>query len=202
MSNSDDAQVKHWVMPEVTGHIAGGKYPVTGPQTVEDIEALQKQAWEEGRKEGYDAGMDQIKQKGEQLLGMFRFMQQPLDELDETVVAQLTEMTLTVIRLLLKKECTIDAEHIQGVIQQALEYLPVKSREIAVRLNPADIELLQAGGVDLDKEQASYIADASVTQGGCRVESDQSQIDATLETRIQQIVDQLTEQRPQYDEES
>ena len=200
MSGADDNQVKHWIMPEVTGHILGAETTIKGPQTVEDIQALQKQAWEEGRKDGYQAGMDQIRKKGEQLLGMFRFMEQPLEELDEAVVDQLTEMTLTVMRALLKKECATDPEHIQGVIKEALDFLPVKSRDIRIRLNPADIELLKQSGLALDQEQSSYLADPSVTQGGCKVESDQSHIDATLETRVQQLVDQLTEHRPHYDE--
>lgn len=201
MSSADDTQVKHWVMPEVTGHILGAEKTIKGPQTVEDIEALQKQAWEEGRQDGYEAGMDQIKKKGEQLLGMFRFMEQPLEELDETVVSQLTEMTLTVMRLFLKKECATDASHIQGVIQQALEFLPIKSRDISIHLNPADLELLQHSGIDFDQEKSRYVADPTVTQGGCKVESEQSHIDATVETRIQQLVDQLTEPHPHHDDE-
>ncbi|MDH5736096.1 MAG: FliH/SctL family protein, partial [Gammaproteobacteria bacterium] len=132
----------------------------------------------------------------------FRFMERPLEELDEAVVAQLTELTLTVMRLLLKKECATDASHIQGIIHEALEFLPVKSRDIKIRLNPADLELLKHSGLALEQEQSSYVADASVTQGGCLVESDQSHIDATLETRVQQVVDQLTEHRPHYDDES
>ena len=202
MSKPDDGQVKHWVMPEVTGHIAGAEAGMKRPQTVEDIEALQKQAWEEGRKEGYQAGMDQIHKKGEQLLGMFRFMERPLEELDDTVISQLTEVALTVMRLLLKKECAVDATHIQGVIQEAVEFLPVKSRDIKIRLNPADMALLQHSGISFDEEHSSYISDPSVTQGGCKVESDQSHIDATMETRIQQMIDQLTEHRPHYDDES
>lgn len=127
-------------------------------------------------------------------------MEQPLEELDETVVNQLTEMTLTLMRLLLKKECATDPSYIQGVIQEALEFLPVKSREISVHLNPADLELLKHSGLDFDQEKSRYVADPSVTQGGCKVESDQSHIDATLETRVQQLVDQITEQHTHNDE--
>ena len=202
MSKPEDAQVKHWVMPEVTGHIVGAEAGLKRPQTVEDIETLQKQAWEEARKEGYEAGMDQIHKKGEQLLGMFRFMERPLDDLDDAVISQLTEVALTVMRLMLKKECAVDAAHIQGVIEQALEFLPVKSRDIKIRLNPADMALLQHSGISFDEEHSSYVADPSVTSGGCKVESDQSHIDATMETRIQQIIDQLTEHRPHNDDES
>lgn len=71
MSSADDPQVKHWIMPEVTGHILGAENTVKGPQTVEDIEALQKQAWEEGRKDGYEAGMEQIKRKVNSCWGCF-----------------------------------------------------------------------------------------------------------------------------------
>ena len=202
MSKPEDGQVKHWVMPEVSGHIVGAEAGMKRPQTVEDIEALQKQAWEEGRKEGYQAGMDQIHKKGEQLLGMFRFMERPLEELDDEVIGQLTEVALTVMRLMLQKECAADATHIQSVIQQAIEFLPVKSRDIKIRLNPADMALLQHSGISFDEEHSSYISDPSVTQGGCKVESDQSHIDATMETRIQQMIDQLTETRPHYDDES
>lgn len=202
MSKPEDGQVKHWVMPEVSGHIVGAEAGIKRPQTVEDIEALQKQAWEEGRKEGYQAGMDQIHKKGEQLLGMFRFMERPLEELDDEVIGQLTEVALTVMRLMLQKECAADATHIQSVIQQAIEFLPVKSRDIKIRLNPADMALLQHSGISFDEEHSSYISDPSVTQGGCKVESDQSHIDATMETRIQQMIDQLTETRPHYDDES
>ena len=202
MSKPVDGQVKHWVMPEVTGHIAGAEAGFKRPQTVEDIEALQKQAWEEGRKEGYQAGMDQIHKKGEQLLGMFRFMERPLEDLDDTVISQLTEVALTVMRLLLKKECATDAAHIQGLIQETLEFLPVRSRDIKIRLNPDDMKLLQHSGISFDAEQSSYISDPSVTQGGCKIESDQSHIDASMETRIQQMIDQLTDDRPHYDDES
>ncbi|MDH5485578.1 MAG: hypothetical protein OEY43_10120, partial [Gammaproteobacteria bacterium] len=57
----DDTDIKHWVMPEVKGRIVGNsKEEVVRPQTVEDLEALQKQAYEEARIEGRKAGLADI----------------------------------------------------------------------------------------------------------------------------------------------
>lgn len=200
--SADPDQVKHYVLPEVTGDIVGFNGKSVRPQTVEDIEALQKEAYEEGRKQGYQAGLVEIQQEVKKLAGMFNFLRQPLATLDEEVEQQLTELALTVVRLVLKKECTSDPATVQAIIHEALEFLPVNTRNVRVRLNPKDIALLEQAGLDMAAQEWRSIADNTVSQGGCLVESDTSHIDASLETRVQQVVDQLTEHRPRYDDES
>ncbi|HEY9050282.1 MAG TPA: FliH/SctL family protein, partial [Gammaproteobacteria bacterium] len=71
---------------------------------------------------------------------------------------------------------------------------------VRVKLNPADVELIRQSGMDIDKQEWKCVPDKTITQGGCMVESDTSHIDATLETRVSQIIDQLTENRPHYDD--
>ena len=200
--SADEDQIKHYVLPEVTGDIVGFSGDSVRPQTVEDIEALQKEAYEEGRKQGREAGLVEIQQQAKKLANMFNFFQQPLTTLDGEVEQQLTELALTVARQVLKKECCTDATTAQNIIHEALDYLPVNSRNVRIRLNPADIALLQQGGLDLAAQKWTHVADNSVSQGGCFIESDTSHIDASLETRVQQIVDQLTEHRPHYDDET
>ena len=174
--SSKDQNVQHWVLPELSGEIVGYSADGLRPQTVEEIEALQKQAYEEGRQEGFKAG------------------------LDAEVEQQLTELALTVGRLLLKKECCTDASVVTNIIREALEFLPVSARNVRVKLNPADVELIRQSGMDIDKQEWKCVPDKTITQGGCMVESDTSHIDATLETRVSQIIDQLTENRPHYDD--
>jgi flagellar assembly protein FliH len=201
--SADDDKIKHWVMPEVRGRIVGdsGKDAVR-PQTVEDIEALQKQAYDEARIAGHKAGLADIQAKAAQMQKVIRFLEAPLDNLDEEVESQLTELALTVARVLLKQECATDPSLVQKMIHQSLEFLPVHSRQLRVKLNPADIALLKEAEIDIESQSWTCVADKSISQGGCMVESDQSHIDATLETRIQQVVDQLTEHRPHYDGET
>ena len=53
----NEDQIKHYVLPEVTGPIVGLEKDHIRPQTVEDIEAIQKEAYEEGKKQGYEDGL-------------------------------------------------------------------------------------------------------------------------------------------------
>jgi len=196
--SASDEDIKHWVMPNVRGKIVGLKDEALRPQTVEDIEILQKQAYEEGKQQGIEdgkkAGMAELQAKAQQLMAIMHILDKPLQQLDKDVEKQLIGLTLSLTHMLLKKECSTKAEHIQGVIHEALDFLPIQSRHIQVRLNPADISLLSEADIDVGAQDWTCIEDPEVSQGGCLVESDQSHIDASVETRLQQLVDQLFEQ--------
>ena len=191
-ANNED--IKHWILPEVNGRVVGAeKGENLRPQTVEDIEAV----YEEGRKKGYEAGFEQARTEIEKVTRMIKFLKQPLREMDDQVELQLTELAMTLARMLLKKECYEDSAHIQQLVHESLEFLPVQSRNIRVHLNPADIKIMQKSGVDPMTQDWKCVEDAKITQGGCKVDSEQSHIDASVETRIQQLVDQLNEHVPQ-----
>ncbi len=191
---SDD-QVKHYIAPELQGKIVGLRDEMVHPQTVEEIEALQKQAYDEarvaGHAEGVKQGLQEVKQKANKLQAVINFLQQPLEDMDEEVEHQLTELTMLLAKQLLKKESSVDHQHIQNLLHESLQYLPLKSRDIRVRLNPADIELLKLGEVNLDEQSWQCVADTSVRAGGCIIESDRSVLDATVENRITQLMEQL-----------
>lgn len=191
---SDD-QVKHYIAPELRGRIVGLRDEMVRPQTVEEIEALQKLAYEEARQaghaEGVKQGLQEVKQKANKLQAVINFLQQPLDDMDEEVEHQLTELTMLLAKQLLKKESSVDHQHIQNLLHESLQYLPLKSQDIRVRLNPADIELLKLGEVNLDEQSWKCVADTSVRAGGCIIESDRSVVDASVENRITQLMEQL-----------
>jgi len=195
-----ESEIKHYVPPELSGNIVGMNEEALRPQTVEEIEALQKQAYEEAVKEGYDAGLkkglQEMSVKASKLQAtiqnMINFLQQPLKDLDKQVEYQLAELSILLANLLLQKESKLDAEHIQNLVHNSLEYLPVKSRDIQVRLNSEDIALLNQAEIDTNEQSWRYITDNTISPGGCIIESSASHIDATVETRVQQLVEQLS----------
>jgi len=191
-----ESDIQHYVPPELKGNIVGMQDEAIRPQTVEEIEALQKQAYDEavkaGHAEGIKQGLQEMTNKARQLQKAFNFLQQPLNELDKQVEKQLTELAILLAEQLLQKESKLDAQHIQNLVHNSLEYLPVKSRDIQVRLNADDIALLNQAEIDTNEQSWNCVADNSVTPGGCIIESATSHIDATVETRVQQLVDQLS----------
>ena len=190
-----DGDVKHYVMPELTGKIVGLRDDIVRPQTVEEIEALQKQAYEEAKKAGYaeglKTGLQEMTLKANQLQAVINFLKNPLEEMDQKVENQLVELSMAIARQLLRKESSVDEQHISTLIHESLEFLPVKARNINVRLNPADILLLNKADIDTNEQSWTCISDAGVTAGGCVIESDTSHVDASMEKRVEQLVDQL-----------
>ena len=122
---------------------------------------------------------------------MFKFFQQPLEELDVEVEHQLADLAVLIAQQLFNKESSLDAQHIHNLVHESLDYLPVKARDVRVRLNPDDIALLNQAEINTSDQVWTCVADNTVSAGGCIIESDTSHIDATVETRIQQLVDQL-----------
>ena len=194
MHVSDD-EIKHWVLPEVRGNIVGESSDPIPPQTVEDIEALRKQAYEEGLQQGIEQGrregLAQMEAEARKLASMFNYFEHPLQTLDQDVERQLTELALQVARLVIKKATVADEEHIQNLVHEALAFLPVNARNINVRLNSYDRQLLEQAGIDTEAQDWGCISDDSITQGGCVIESETSHIDATLEKRMAEIFEQM-----------
>jgi len=193
--NAPDDDVKHYVMPELTGNIVGLRDDIVRPQTVEEIEALQKQAYEEAKKAGYaeglKTGLQEMKAKANQLQTVLNFLKNPIEEMDQKVEHQLVELSMAIAKQLLRKESSVDEQHIITLIHESLEFLPLKARNINVRLNPADIQLLNKADIDTNEQSWTCVSDAGVTAGGCIIESDTSHVDASMEKRVEQLVDQL-----------
>lgn len=194
---ASDDQIQHFILPEVTGEIVGYENSNAGPQTVEELEALQQQAYQEGLEKGRQAGLAEVRQRVDQFLGMVGFLQAPLEKLDEEVELQLSQLALHIGSQLLQRESRTDPDVIRQLIQQAVSYLPVASRDIKVRMHPDDMLLLQQAGIEVEQQGWQALADHGISRGGCYVESATAQVDATLETRLQEIFDQLMEHMPE-----
>ena len=197
--SANEKDIKHWMLPEVTGNIVGMSGEHHKFQTVEAIQALQKQGFDEGReqghKEGYAAGLkkarDEMQAKIQQLSNILNAMGKPLLQFDAELEKELAQLALHIGRMLLKKECRVDAEHIMALIHDSLEFLPANSRNVRIKMNPKDIELLTQAGQELKTAEWVCIADKAVTQGGCLIDSDTSHIDASVEDRLQQLFNQI-----------
>jgi flagellar assembly protein FliH len=194
--SANEKDIKHWMLPEISGNIVGQTHENKKPQTVEEIQALRQQGYDDGHQEGLQKGLAEMQAKAKQLVTLFNTMAKPLQEFDDKLEKEIAQLALTIGRMLLKKECSVDAEHINALIHETLEFMPANARNVRIKLNPNDILLLTQAGIELKTPDWTCLPDKAITQGGCVVESDTSHIDATVENRLQQIFDQISEHRP------
>lgn len=164
--------------------------------TAAQIEQVQQQAYEEayavGLQEGRAAGVEQANGKAKQLERLLQALSKPFEELDEQVEQELVALSISLVRQLVRRELRADPGQVIAVVREAMSLLPVASRNIRVHLHPEDAALVrEALSVSEDERTWSIVEDPVLSRGGCKVSTDYSQVDASLESRLSQFFAQV-----------
>ncbi len=173
--------------------IGNVKVPTAG-----DLEKLQEQALQEASKRGYEDGFSkgikaaeaQIAQKVKSLQSIMQSLVNPYEEFDERVENEITSLAIQMSKQLIRRELKADAGQVVGVVKEALTALPSSSQNIKLFLHPEDAELVKSALSLEDEARWEVVEDPVITRGGCRVETDVSTIDATVENRLLAIIAQ------------
>jgi flagellar motor switch protein FliG len=87
-------------------------------------------------------------------------------------------------RQVVRSEIAMRQDCITQVAHDAVSALILSARHLRLRLNPADLPLVEAGCADLLRARTVLLqGDATIEPGGCVLESDLGQVDARIETR-------------------
>ncbi|NOX92590.1 MAG: flagellar assembly protein FliH [Gammaproteobacteria bacterium] len=204
ISKKSTDQYQRWDLPmveDVSGAVANAKDDkAPGLMTAEQIERIQNQAYKEayeagfakGREEGMVSGKDEIARNGQLLDDLLQSLSQPFDELNEDITQQLVSLSVAISRQLVRRELKIDATQIMGVVQEAIAVLPVGSRDVKVCLHPDDVKVMHETLAKTDTERSwELVNDSGLSRGDCRILTETSRIDATLEKRLSAIASRL-----------
>ncbi len=206
MTLSDDAPIsrrensayERWELPDIG---EGAKHASEAAElpTAAEIESIQKQAYSEGHESGYrdghaqglEQGATEIRQQAERFAELVQMLDMPFEELDEQVVEQTAQLAIAVARQIIRRELHTDPDQVVAVVRDALKALPVVSRKIRVFLHPDDAvlvrEVLSLHDED-DSQTWRIIEDPLLSRGGCKINSENSTIDATVEMRLQRVI--------------
>lgn len=192
IQRGSSAEYQSFELPEV-GELRSKR----GLPTAEELESIQQQAYDEGFVQGQKAGMAtgkaQVDKQISRLNGILNVIAQPLTELDEQVVIQITDLSMIVARQLIRRELRADPGQVVAVVRECATAIPVASQQINLFLHPDDAELVRTA-FSLDHETETrwkIIEEPTLTRGGCRIETAHSKIDATVENRLNQIIANL-----------
>jgi flagellar assembly protein FliH len=107
-----------------------------------------------------------------------------LDALQQDMAKCLAATATQLARRIVRSELTARPECVALVAEQAIETLLQSARHIVVRLHPDDHALVEAGAAEaIAARGARLVVDASVSRGGCRIDSDIGSVDATIDER-------------------
>jgi flagellar assembly protein FliH len=189
MSEQLPRSVQSWVLPKVDG-------PVVGQRRVEDLNLIEREAWERGFANGRAAGLAAAQAEQARLLAEARgrvahleeilaLMSDPFAEFEDEVLRQLALLSGAVARQVVRRELRTEPQQIIAVIRETLALLPTAAREVRVHLHPEDAALVRSLLAEPNADRAwSVVEDPVVVRGGCRVTSENSTIDAQVEARL------------------
>ena len=174
-----------------------------GPLTVKDFERMQKEAEEEGYKVGFEkgreagekaalqAGQKKTNQEVAQLKKVLTSLNSPLLELDQQVEDDLIALVTTMTRQLVRRELKTQPEHVIGAVRAAMAVLPINDRKLQIFLHPQDVELVKMGLSIEDDTNWKWVEDPLLTRGGVRLVTADTTIDASVEARLNSVINKL-----------
>ena len=183
------------------GTLSGGEAPAPGVRRAEaegekppaeDPAQLLRAARQSGYQDGYRDGLaalDGFKQSfAAQITAQVGALTQSygleLDALQQEMARALAVSATHLARQIVRSELATRPELVAAVAQESLDTLLMSARMITVRVHPDDHALVAQGATEvLGARDARLLSDATMSRGGCVVESDIGVIDGTIEAR-------------------
>lgn len=197
ISKDKHGEYQTWAVPSV-GSGQGNQESNTAHRnpnllTANQIEQVQKQAHDEayelGYKEGLEAGKNEVQNRILQLDQLMRTLEKPFSELDQQVEDELVTLAITLVKHMLRREIKIDPGQVVAVVREAVAALPVVDRSVRLHLHPDDAAIVrEALSLSEDERAWTVIDDPVLSRGGCKVVTENSMVDATLEARLSQLI--------------
>ena len=175
------------------------------PLTLEELESIRQEAYNEGfatgEREGFHSTTLKVRQEAdaaltakigalEKLMGN---LFEPIAEQDTEIEKSLVDLVKHITRQVIQRELAIDSTQLEHVMREALKLLPLGVGNVRLYINPQDFEQVKALR-ERHEETWRIVEDEALMPGGCRVETEHSRIDATVETRLARVMDKLFDQ--------
>ena len=171
--------------------------PLSGAEPLRGTEKLlsdrERRAYERGQQFGYAAGEQaamQVKaQHAREMAKVLDELRGRFAELESDGAEAVLNLALSIARQVIRREIALDAAVVLPPLREAVAAVIDQQSHPRVHMNPQDLARLRN---DLEADGmfkgCRLIPDAGIGRGGCRVETAQSEVDATVESRWQRVL--------------
>ena len=170
--------------------------------TPAEIEQLVTDAYQRGKRAGLAEGREQVKNDFDAAVTVVLNIGQELDSLRQTILensqSELQALALAIAEKVTRRSVQEQSETIARTVEEAIR-LAISSEKITVFVNPADYQTIMAKSSQLKAgvtglRALAIRADDGIEEGGCRLESDNCIVDATIAGQLADIALRLQNQ--------
>ena len=169
-----------------------------GP-SVAELERIQQAAREEGFTRGYADGLAQgqaeVRRHVAQLAGLIDSFARPLAHLDHEVEHALGTLALRIARALVGEAYKADPGLLADLVADAVALAGQGVRAAEVRMHPDDLDAIEPMLALAEMPLTRLTADPGLARGDVRVLTEALRVDATLDTRLQAVMERMSRER-------
>ena len=195
--------VESWEPPVFEAGLASEPVAISRLEQIQ--EAAYKEGYEAGHRDGYrdgdvkgfSDGSSRGHEAREQVLtnaietleALCNALSEPLCIVDEQIEDDLVALSVTIAKQLVRRELKSNPQQIVSAVREALGALGHAAQHRHIHVHPDDeIILKEHLGEPQGTARWSLVADPIITRGGCRVDTEVSMVDATVESRLSAII--------------
>ena len=158
----------------------------------EQAETQRRQAHAEGfaagRQEGRDQAADELRHLQEIVLALTAQARQ----FDQSMAEELLALALAVSKQIMREAIKARPETVLAVLNEVLGPAALLGQRAQLILHPLDAALVRESlGERLAQSGCQIVENAQISRGGCRLETPEQEIDATLEQRWQRVASSI-----------
>lgn len=151
------------------------------------------QGYAEGKQQGYEqalkAGEDEVQQQLAILDQLCKSFSNPVAEQEHALEALLISLVQRFAKAVIDTEINSSPQPLLEAVKAALAELPSTVSSAEVHLHPDDLAYVASLP---PQKGVEWVADPAVERGGCLIQSDNTQVDHSVASRFDQIVEQLS----------
>ena len=178
-----------------TATASGGEQGETPQQ---HLATLEREAFAKGFAQGERAGAEAASKRGD---AMLRRLTQTLEEVTQLRTQmirdtehQMVRLALAVANRIIQREISLEPDLLIAIARVAMDRLGESAR-VTVRLNPDDYASTAAARErEWGGSQVQVVADSRLPRGGCRIESDLGNVDASVDAQLHELAQALLNQ--------
>ena len=176
-------------------------------RTEEEIAALFRHAKEEGYAAGYQEGNAagyaesrkiaeiEVKTEVAQFQALLSNLSRDLQNIDQQVADDLLDLAIALAKKMVTQALKLKPGLIVPIVQEAIRNLPNITQHPRLYLHPDDAKIVrQYLDEQLTQDNWSIREDEQLSRGGCRIETNSSEMNASLEVRWQRILSAVGQQ--------
>lgn len=152
------------------------------------------QGLQEGQKQAYEDSRPIFLEQKRQIQSLIAHFESDLNHSREAIAADILKLSLEIAQAMIKTSLQVKPELILDLIRHILHTLPMVELPAFLILHPTDAQLvIKQMGEELSESGWKILEDASMQAGGCKIDTASNEMEASLESRWQQIQQTLNQ---------